>query len=103
MPNDDQRPGIDWGKYQTLAIDRRQDGILLITIAEPDGCPPASLTRRHPEVSPQSPSGSTAAGGSRTSRLPDPRRPAGWYSRVGAYRRCGRPRCADLPHLRPPC
>jgi hypothetical protein len=36
MPNDDQRPGIDWGKYQTLTIDRRQDGILLITIAEPD-------------------------------------------------------------------
>ena len=51
MPNDNQRPGIDWGKYQTLTIDRRQDGILLITIAEPDGCLPASLTRRHTEVS----------------------------------------------------
>ncbi|HEY0932895.1 MAG TPA: hypothetical protein VGD91_04045, partial [Trebonia sp.] len=51
MPNDNQRPSIDWGKYRTLTIDRREDGILLITIAEPDGCPPASLTRRHTEVS----------------------------------------------------
>jgi hypothetical protein len=51
MPNDDQRPGIDWGKYQTLTIERRQDGILLIMIAEPEGYPPASLARRHTEVS----------------------------------------------------
>jgi enoyl-CoA hydratase len=51
MPNDDQRPGIDWGKYQTLTIERRQDGILLITIAEPGGYPPAFLARHHTEVS----------------------------------------------------
>lgn len=51
MPNDDQRPAMDWAKYQTLTVDRRADGILLVTIAEPEGSPAASLTRRHTEVS----------------------------------------------------
>ena len=51
MPNDDQRPTIDWAKYRTLTLDRRADGVLLITIAEPEGSPAASLTRRHTEVS----------------------------------------------------
>ncbi|HEY0815354.1 MAG TPA: enoyl-CoA hydratase/isomerase family protein [Pseudonocardia sp.] len=51
MPNDNQRPGIDWDKYQTLTIDRRADGVLLVTIAVPQGRPAASLIRRHTEVS----------------------------------------------------
>ena len=37
MPIDDLRPAIDWGKYHTLTIERRDTGILLVTIAEPDG------------------------------------------------------------------
>ncbi|SFW86510.1 enoyl-CoA hydratase/isomerase family protein [Amycolatopsis australiensis] len=51
MPIDDLRPAIDWGKYQTLTIERRDTGILLITIAEPDGYPAPTLTRRHTEIS----------------------------------------------------
>jgi enoyl-CoA hydratase len=37
MSIDDLRPRIDWGKYQTLTLDRRDDGVLLITIADPEG------------------------------------------------------------------
>jgi enoyl-CoA hydratase len=51
MPIDDLRPTIDWGKYQTLTLERRDNGILLITIAEPDGYPAPTLTRRHTEIS----------------------------------------------------
>lgn len=51
MPIDDLRPAIDWGKYQTLTLERRNTGILLITIAEPDGYPVPTLTRRHTEIS----------------------------------------------------
>lgn len=48
---DDLRPRIDWGKYRTLTLDRRDDGVLLVTIAEPDGFPAPTLTRRHTEIS----------------------------------------------------
>ncbi|SMD27414.1 enoyl-CoA hydratase/isomerase family protein [Kibdelosporangium aridum] len=51
MPIDDLRPTIDWSKYQTLTLERRDNGILLITIAEPDGYPAPTLTRRHTEIS----------------------------------------------------
>lgn len=51
MPIDDLRPSIDWGKYQTLTLERRDNGVLLITIAEPDGCSAPTLTRRHTEIS----------------------------------------------------
>ena len=51
MPIDDLRPSIDWGKYQTLTLERRDNGVLLITIAEPDGYPAPTLTRRHTEIS----------------------------------------------------
>ncbi|GAA0623367.1 enoyl-CoA hydratase/isomerase family protein [Kutzneria viridogrisea] len=51
MPIDDLRPTIDWGKYQTLTLERRDNGILLITIAAPDGYPAPTLTRRHTEIS----------------------------------------------------
>ncbi|WP_216893198.1 enoyl-CoA hydratase/isomerase family protein [Nocardia alni] len=51
MPIDDLRPTIDWGKYRTLTLERRDNGILLITIAEPDGYPAPTLARRHTEIS----------------------------------------------------
>ncbi|BCL32458.1 enoyl-CoA hydratase/isomerase family protein [Streptomyces aurantiacus] len=51
MSNDDLRPNIDWNKYQTLTLERRDDGILLITIAAPEGRPAPSLRRRHTEIS----------------------------------------------------
>ena len=51
MPIDDLRPSIDWGKYQTLTLERRDNGVLLITIAEPAGYPAPTLTRRHTEIS----------------------------------------------------
>ena len=51
MPIDDLRPSIDWGKYQTLTLERRDNGVLLITIAEPPGYPAPTLTRRHTEIS----------------------------------------------------
>ena len=51
MPIEDLRPSIDWGKYQTLTLERREHGVLLITVAEPEGAPAATLTRRHTEIS----------------------------------------------------
>ncbi|WP_328604322.1 enoyl-CoA hydratase/isomerase family protein [Amycolatopsis sp. NBC_00345] len=45
------RPAIDWDKYRTLTLERRDNGVLLITIAEPDGAPAPTLTRRHTEIS----------------------------------------------------
>jgi enoyl-CoA hydratase len=36
MPIGDLRPNIDWGKHRTLTIERRDNGVLLITIAEPE-------------------------------------------------------------------
>ncbi|KAA8880641.1 enoyl-CoA hydratase/isomerase family protein [Nocardia colli] len=50
MPIDDSRPTIDWGKYRTLTLERRDNGVLLVTIAEPAGSPTATLTRRHTEI-----------------------------------------------------
>ncbi len=47
MLNDDLRSSIDWGKYQTITPARRDDGVLLLTVAEPKGAPAATLTRRH--------------------------------------------------------
>ncbi|MBE8520478.1 hypothetical protein ILP97_23820 [Amycolatopsis sp. H6(2020)] len=38
-------------QYQTLTLERRDNGILLITIAEPNGYPAPTLTRRHTEIS----------------------------------------------------
>jgi enoyl-CoA hydratase/carnithine racemase len=51
MPFANLRPTIDWSKYQTLTLERRDNGVLLITIAEPDCSPAATLTRRHTEIS----------------------------------------------------
>lgn len=51
MPIEDLRPSIDWGKYQTLTLERRDDGVLLITVAEPQGQPAGTLVRRHTEIS----------------------------------------------------
>lgn len=50
MPIEDLRPVIDWSKYQTLTLERRDNGVLLITVAVPDGHPPATLVRRHTEI-----------------------------------------------------
>lgn len=49
--NDDLRFSIDWGKYQTVTLERRDDGVLLITVAEPAGAPAATLARRHTKIS----------------------------------------------------
>jgi hypothetical protein len=35
MTIDDLRPAIDWGKYQTLTLERRDNGVLLMWSAKP--------------------------------------------------------------------
>ncbi len=50
MPIEDLRPMIDWDKYKTLTLERRDNGVLLITVAPPEGQPPATLVRRHTEI-----------------------------------------------------
>ena len=51
MPIEDLRPAIDWAKYETLTLERRDNGVLLITVTAPAGRPPATLVRRHTEIS----------------------------------------------------
>lgn len=42
---------VDWSKYQALTVERRENGILLITIGEPAGFPIPSAMQRHRELS----------------------------------------------------
>ncbi|GAA5168634.1 MULTISPECIES: enoyl-CoA hydratase-related protein [Amycolatopsis] len=51
MPIEDLRPTVDWDKYRTLTLERRDNGVLLVTIAAPEGHPAPTLTRRHTEIS----------------------------------------------------
>ena len=41
---------IDWQRYQALTLDRRDDGVLVITIGEPEGRPTSSGLRRRQEI-----------------------------------------------------
>ena len=42
---------IDWVRYRALTLERRADGILLVTTSEPAGEPAQTAARRHWEVS----------------------------------------------------
>lgn len=50
MTNAELHPRIDWEKYEALTLERRENGILLITIGEPEGRPVPSGGRRHNEI-----------------------------------------------------